>query len=397
MRNMFTTCPNCRLHLAVTPQDLRVGQGYVRCGRCDRVFNALVSLAEELDQDKQSGVVATGTTSVPALEERAPEAVAPSAPPPPPVPEPEPEPDLPPDAPEFTNTIPSFPEEWSKVTGINPQLAPEVAVEEQLATGTFETIVLEGEGYLQTEEHVDESDVEERLQDIALQIDTEAHNAQAEDDLDTVEVEEFESEVIEYAEEPAEEELAEADPAGADPAEEDHEFTLQDQPQTHWAWKAAAAVLALTLLAQVVHHHRQGLVATSWAEAPLGGLYRAFGSDLQPRWDLRAYDIRQLGGEAMSGVATTIVLRASVQNGAPRAQPPPMIRVTLQDRFGNALSTTDVAPQNYLKGDPPSRLRAEQRVDAELTLDDPNRQAVGFELDACLPDATGRIHCSNDP
>ena len=74
-----------------------------------------------------------------------------------------------------------------------------------------------------------------------------------------------------------------------------------------------------------------------------------------------------------------------------------MIRVTLQDRFGNALSTTAIAPQDYLRGAAPSRIGADQRLDAELTLDDPNRQAVGFELDACLPDAAGELHCSTDP
>jgi hypothetical protein len=74
-----------------------------------------------------------------------------------------------------------------------------------------------------------------------------------------------------------------------------------------------------------------------------------------------------------------------------------MIRVTLQDRFGNALSTTAIAPQDYLRSSAPSRIGADQRLDAQLTLDDPNRQAVGFELDACLPDAAGSLHCSTDP
>src|SRR6188768_2369957 len=70
MSDMFTTCPSCRLHLAVTAADLRVGQGYVRCGRCDCVFNALISLADELAREQQSGHVATGTTTIPALEEQ---------------------------------------------------------------------------------------------------------------------------------------------------------------------------------------------------------------------------------------------------------------------------------------------------------------------------------------
>ena len=44
---MFTVCPKCALTLAVTAADLRVAQGYVRCGRCSRVFNALARLTDE--------------------------------------------------------------------------------------------------------------------------------------------------------------------------------------------------------------------------------------------------------------------------------------------------------------------------------------------------------------
>ena len=73
-----------------------------------------------------------------------------------------------------------------------------------------------------------------------------------------------------------------------------------------------------------------------------------------------------------------------------------MIRVILQDRFGNALSTHAIGPQDYMNGPVPSRMKPDQRIDAELNLEDPNHQAVGFELDACLPDASRQLHCSND-
>src|SRR5690606_815092 len=49
---MFTVCPKCALTLAVTAADLRVGQGYVRCGRCASVFNALVALHDEAQRDE---------------------------------------------------------------------------------------------------------------------------------------------------------------------------------------------------------------------------------------------------------------------------------------------------------------------------------------------------------
>src|SRR5690242_19136113 len=44
---MFTVCPKCALTLVVTAADLRVAQGYVRCGRCLNVFNALARLSED--------------------------------------------------------------------------------------------------------------------------------------------------------------------------------------------------------------------------------------------------------------------------------------------------------------------------------------------------------------
>ena len=69
----------------------------------------------------------------------------------------------------------------------------------------------------------------------------------------------------------------------------------------------------------------------------------------------------------------------------------------LQDRFGNTLSTNWVAPADYLRGGVPKRMAAGERLDAELHLEDPNRQAASWDLDACLPGVDGKPHCANDP
>jgi predicted Zn finger-like uncharacterized protein len=386
--SMFTTCPNCKLHLAVTAVDLRIGQGYVRCGRCDRVFNALLSLGEDPEREHQAGLMATGTLTLPALENTDDailtdvQALEPRA-----------EPDTPPPAEpeEFSST-----DEWSKVSPIRPQLHEdeEFEVEEQMATGTFETIVLEGDTILQTEEHVDETEVDAQIRQIADQIDNDnlAHDRDALTGSDVVQVEELDSEEV-FLDGAS----AQLDDAATEVREIDADEAVGNTPALHWGWKTAAAMLLLLLLGQMAHHHRQELVAKAWAERPLRSAYALFGVTLEPHWDLKGYDLRQLGGEAQPGDAAKIVLRATVQNRTAIGQPPPMIRVTLQDRFGNALSTTAIAPQDYLRGDTPSRIASDQRLDAQLTLDDPNRQAVGFELDACLPDAAGRLHCSTDP
>lgn len=413
--SMFTTCPNCKLHLGVTATDLRVGQGYVRCGRCDRVFNALLSLGEEADREHTPELAATGTTTVPALEQTddailSAALAAPEAAPAPGEPAEEielteapdealihlddpalrqeldaaPEAQHAPEAPlqidlsDAETTHFDAADEWSKVSPVRPQLQEEVEVEETLATGTFETIVLEGDTFLQTEEHVDETEVDAQIRQIA-------------DQMSGKEPDTARQQPVEVEELVAEDVVIETDP------ELDADEAVGNSPPTHWAWHAGAAALLLLLVGQVVHHHRQTLVSQAWAEAPLRSIYSLFGVRLEPKWDLKAYDLRQLGGEALPGDATRIVLRATVQNGATSSQPPPMIRVTLQDRFGNALTTHAIAPQDYLKGSAPARIKPDQRLDAQLTLDDPNRQAVGFELDACLPDGAGKLHCSNDP
>jgi predicted Zn finger-like uncharacterized protein len=357
---MFTTCPNCTLTLALTANDLRVGQGHVRCGRCGRVFNALISLTEEQALENAAGGSASGTISQPLLTDL----------------EPPPEPSTPdPDA---------FPMYETPPDGVK--------VLENRSTGTFETIVLEGDSYTQIEEQVDQAEVDQQLQQIARRMDADelAHVREALEDEPELSLVEDDGEFQDGEVENVVMETPEVDP------QMDADIMVGNRRRAHWAWTAAATAAAVLLAGQMVHHSRQSLVTRAWAQPALSATYSMFGVTLEPNWDLAAYDLRQLGGESTPDAANRIVVRATVHNRAEHVQPVPMIRVVLQDRFGNALSTHDIGPQDYMNGPVPSRLKPDQRVDAELNPEDPNRQAVGFELDACLPDATRQLHCSND-
>jgi predicted Zn finger-like uncharacterized protein len=368
---MYTTCPNCTLILALTANDLRVGQGYVRCGRCSRVFNALISLTEEQAKEALSDAKASGTSSQPVLAEQSP----PQAPP---QPRKEPDPDVFP----FNATPPGG-----------------VKVIENRSTGTFETIVLEGDSYTQTEEQVDQAEVEQQLQQIADRIDADelaqVREALRMEALDAMEAGPGDGSGFDegIGEGDVEDVVMETSPV---PEEFDADAMVGNPRPVHWYWIAGAVAAGLLLLVQVVHHSRQQLVAQEWAQPALTAVYAMFGVALEPNWDLAAYDLRQLGGEAAPASADHIIVRATVHNRATHSQPMPMIRVRLQDRFGNSLATHAIAPQDYLNVKPPSRMKPDQRLDAELTVEDPNRQAVGFELDACLPDSNHQLHCSND-
>ena len=45
---MLTRCPHCRTAFRVTPEQLKVHHGVVRCGTCREIFNALDSLTDEV-------------------------------------------------------------------------------------------------------------------------------------------------------------------------------------------------------------------------------------------------------------------------------------------------------------------------------------------------------------
>jgi hypothetical protein len=87
-------------------------------------------------------------------------------------------------------------------------------------------------------------------------------------------------------------------------------------------------------------------------------------------------------------------LRASLLNRASFAQPYPVLRVTLHDRFGNAVGSRDIGARDYLPGAAPDHrlLPAGQRIDAEIGLVDPGNDAVGYEIDLCREDRDG-VRC----
>jgi Protein of unknown function (DUF3426) len=122
----------------------------------------------------------------------------------------------------------------------------------------------------------------------------------------------------------------------------------------------------------------------------IGKIYGGLGVKLSPHWDLNAYEVRQWGAAAEPGDSGTLRVRASVFNSSRHAQPYPLLRLTLQDRFGGTVGSRDLEPREYLPVVPAGNelLGAGQRVDADIAIVDPGKDAVGFEIDVCLRDAT---------
>jgi predicted Zn finger-like uncharacterized protein len=438
---MFTVCPKCALTLVVTAADLRIAQGYVRCGRCSSVFNALARLSER--QGLEGAEASPGASTTPPAGAAAasgpppgaPAAVAPSA-----------------EAASGDEAL-EFDAARTDVNSVFVQASPDP--EWTAATGSFRALVTASLDTVQApvpppaesqvDIEIDAAFLATMLRDEANRPDPKdapppgaaaaprispqaAQRAQilaaaneltstpaaapspgARTGVPPVQVTRSavaaaaaanrlrsltEEEAIEEAEQLA---LGEE----ADPAVEQSETAAPPgrlQLLTPYAWPAGVVVAVLLLAAQVLNHYRDQLAASARFNHPLTHLYATLGITLFPHWDLRAYDVRQLGASGDPDGTGLITVRASIKNAAAQPQPLPLLRVTLQDRYGNRIAARDVAPKAYLPSAMPasSFLSVGQRIDAQMGFADPGPNAVGFEIDACLPASGGGITCAND-
>ncbi len=527
MAGMFTVCPKCALTLVVTAADLRVAQGYVRCGRCSNVFNALARLSE----NRNAVAAAAGQTPPPASSSdqhpRKPSTAAAPAPSQPSAPSGR--------SAQATAPLPPTPPDGGLPGDIDEEAIPEDALEFNpaaadvnqvfvepppnpewtAATGTFKSIILRSEdptpgaaasqapstpkqrspdqsahsGAHVTRASSDQTEIEldadflsstAEMRKLKISIGEPDNSARASSGASSSQAQfvpsakptpraqphtpprtplETQSQPRQRPVQPEKQPQARPRAPAADTqpqtqpkpstAEQspipEPEVGFRGQPRktirafgldsveppppqvptsvarsraapaaleldsaAHLMrkltgspafWRAGVAAMLVLLLVQVVNHYRNDLAATPQFNKPITALYAVFGVHLTPSWDLHAYDVRQLGASVDAESAGQIMVRASVKNGGRQAQPLPLLRVTLQDRFGNRIAARDVPPGNYLPPaiPPASFLSAGQRIDAEMAFVDPGSNAVGFEIDACLPAPAGGIACANDP
>lgn len=58
--SLITRCPACATTFKVVPDQLRISDGWVRCGQCTEVFDATANLVEEGDPSAGAGLLASG-------------------------------------------------------------------------------------------------------------------------------------------------------------------------------------------------------------------------------------------------------------------------------------------------------------------------------------------------
>jgi len=164
-------------------------------------------------------------------------------------------------------------------------------------------------------------------------------------------------------------------------------------------WSIGGLLLALVLLAQITHQYRQDLVRRPQIGPLLKDLYARIGWPLSPNWDLEAFELRQWGSNSGPDTTGRMAVRASLTNRADFAQPHPVLRMELDDRFGDSIAVRDFEPAEYLKNpaEAPRLLGPGASTEAELVIVDPGLHAVGYQLDVCLRESPRILRCAQDP
>jgi hypothetical protein len=244
-------------------------------------------------------------------------------------------------------------------------------------TGTFETIVLEGDAITQTEEYVPEESVDSEMAALTQRLGMAAHEP-----------------LVRPLYGPDADDLAdEALAAGLEQPP-----TSDPVPRRRWPWIAGSVVLLLLLILQAIDHWRDALAASPPWNSTLSRTYAALGLPLDPHWNLAAYDVRQQGAVADPTDSQIIRVRLSLANRGARAQPLPLLRLTLLDRYGKRVAASELTPSQYWPGGVPPRafLARDERVDSEIAVRDPSAASASFELDVCLRSAAGALRCASD-
>jgi predicted Zn finger-like uncharacterized protein len=171
--------------------------------------------------------------------------------------------------------------------------------------------------------------------------------------------------------------------------------TLERPAWRTLAWTLGCLLLAIALLAQVVHYYRQDLVRHPALGPVLHDVYERLGVPLSPNWDLAAFELRKWGnGDGPEDGRLNI--RASLTNRAAFAQPHPILRLQLDDRFGESIAVRDFEPAEYLKNPAEASrlLGPAASTEAELVIVDPGEDAVGYRLDVCLRESPTQLRCA---
>lgn len=403
---MLTQCPNCETTFRVTSEILRVAQGQVRCGRCQTQFDALQRLIEERPVPAANAGRLSRSEQL-AAQQRVDDASQIE------VEEPETHEDITMEGKriEISGTYRVLDDESiDGASHLRQEVVEEWMEVDEVADG--DDVV--HQGYVDVSQEFDETgtfdatgtfdstSTFDELEDSRERLMRDFSATNTSDAIDP--------EAVPRARRPGildrgmRDDRADALLSGSPAINDDDpddlaSLTRRPRRQVSLIWKIAFAPLLLLLIAQIVHHNRAELARHPRLGAPLMSIYRTLHLDLTPDWELHAYEIKQWGVITDAAMPGALKVRASLINRAPFSQPYPLLKLVLEDRWGEQVRAREFVPAEYLdQGVATDRLLAsDQQTNATIVIVDPGPDAEGFRFDVCLQGEAGTVCAADIP
>ena len=164
-------------------------------------------------------------------------------------------------------------------------------------------------------------------------------------------------------------------------------------------WILASTLLGMALVGQLVHANRDHLARDPAVGTLVVNAYQALALPIVAPTDLGAMAIARTEVTSHPLYDGVLYITATITNDATFPQPLPLLRVRLDDRWGEPHGTRMFTPAEYLRTAPPTGARAEPGRSYAIALEvlDPGNDAVGYALAPCLAMGTAIICSGDDP
>lgn len=151
-----------------------------------------------------------------------------------------------------------------------------------------------------------------------------------------------------------------------------------------------AVLLAALLAGQYVHHNRTELATHPEFGKHVRNAYSALGKDLRVNWKVTDYRVARHTIVPNDDNADMLMARATVVNNSGFERPLPLIRLQLQNRWGDSIYGRVFTPGEYLDGTAPNTLAGNGKLEVSLDLVHPAPdEEIGYSFDVCLDTPAG--------
>ena len=158
---------------------------------------------------------------------------------------------------------------------------------------------------------------------------------------------------------------------------------------------AAALVLGLILVGQILHQSREALATVPEFSEVVGPIYRMVGRPLTPAWDVTGWRF-EAATSKRDDVDNALIIYARIGNTSVGPLPYPLVHLSLIDLKLEIIGSKVLEPSEYLAGDPDPRkpVAPGDTFDAVIAIESASANADGFKLEACYRLASRQLRCA---